>query len=90
MRLKLKVDLQDGAPVHEVTTNMACICEWERTENRKISDGKGIGYSDLVCWAHYLLRLAGEKLPATYREWVKANPNMTIEAVDETDPNPTA
>jgi len=37
-----------------------------------------------------LLKLSGEKMPATYRDWVKANPNMTIEAIDETDPNPTA
>ena len=90
MRLKLKVDLGDGTEVRELTTNMFVICEWERTENRKTSDGKGIGYSDLVCWAYHLLKLQGEKMPATYRDWVKANPNMPIEAVDETDPNPTA
>jgi hypothetical protein len=29
-------------------------------------------------------------MPPNYRDWVKANPNMTIEAIDETDPNPTA
>jgi hypothetical protein len=29
-------------------------------------------------------------MPATYRDWVKENPNMTIEAIDETDPNHTA
>ena len=52
MRLKLKVDLGDGTEVRELTTNMFVICEWERTENRKTSDGKGIGYSDLVCWAY--------------------------------------
>ena len=90
MRLKLKVDLGDGTEVRELTTNMFVICEWERTENRKTSDGKGIGYSDLVCWAYHLLKLQGEKMPATYRDWVKANPNMTIEAVDETAPNLTA
>ena len=38
----------------------------------------------------HLLKLGGEKMPATYRDWVKANPNMTIEAIDETDPNLTA
>ena len=89
MRLKLKVDLRDGTAPIELTTNMFVICEWEKTENRKISDGKGIGYSDLVCWAYHLLKMSGEKMPATYRDWVKANPNMTIEAIDETDPNPT-
>jgi hypothetical protein len=77
MRLKLKVDLQDGTAPLELTTNMFVICEWEKTEGRKISDGN-------------LLKLSGEKMPATYRDWVKANPNMTIEAIDETDPNPTA
>ena len=51
MKLKLKVDLQDGTMPVEVTTNMFVICEWEKNEGRKISDGKGIGYSDLVCWA---------------------------------------
>jgi len=90
MRLKLTIDLHDGSPVHEVWTNMECICEWEESRNRKVSDGKGIGYSDLVFWAHFLLRQAGEKMPATYKQWLKANPNMTIDGVDETDPNPTA
>ena len=90
MRLKLKVDLQDGTAPFELTTNMFVICEWEKTEGRKISDGKGIGYTDLVCWAYNLLKLSGQKMPATYRDWVKENPNMTIEAIDETDPNLTA
>ena len=90
MRLKLKVDLNDGTTPIELMTNMFVICEWEKTEGRKISDGKGIGYTDLVCWAYNLLKLSGEKMPATYREWVRENPNMLIEAIDETDPNPTA
>ena len=90
MRLKLKVDLADCQGPIELTTNMFVICEWERTEGRKTSDGKGIGYSDLVCWAYHLLKLRGDKMPATYREWVRENPNMLIEAIDETDPNLTA
>ena len=89
MKLKLKVNLGDGTPEKEVTTNMFVICEWEKNENRKISDNKGIGYSDIACWAHTLFKVAGEKVPANYREWVKLNPDMTIEAVDETIPNPT-
>jgi hypothetical protein len=28
-------------------------------------------------------------MPATWSEWLKQNPNMDIEAVDTTDPNPT-
>ena len=90
MKLKLKVDLNNGSAPVEMTTNMFVICEWERTENRKISDGKGIGYTDLVCWAFHLLKLNGETLPPNYRDWVKQNPNMTIEAIDETNPNLTA
>ncbi len=90
MKLKLKVDLNNGSAPVEMTTNMFVICEWERTENRKISDGKGIGYTDLVCWAFHLLKLNGETLLPNYRDWVKQNPNMTIEAIDETNPNPTA
>jgi hypothetical protein len=35
-----------------------------------------------------LCKLAGDKVPATWREWVNENPNMTItpinELVDET------
>ena len=90
MRLKLKVDLQDGVQPVELTTNMFVICEWEKTEGRKISDGKGIGYTDLVCWAYNLLKLSGQKMPATYRDWLKEFPDMTIVAIDETDPNLTA
>lgn len=90
MKQKLTVDIHDGTEIRELTTNLFVICEWEKTENRKVSDGKGIGYNDLVCWAWNLLKLAGEKLPATYREWVKLNPDMEIKAVDDTDPNLTA
>ena len=89
MKLKLKVNLGNGTGDQEFTTNMFVICEWEKNENRKISDGKGIGYSDLLCWAHCLAKLSGQTVPANYREWVKQNPDMTIEAVDETNPNHT-
>ncbi len=90
MKVKLSVDLHNGTPPVELVTNMYVVCEWEKLENRKVSDGKGIGYTDLVCWAYNLLKLSGQKMPATYRDWVKENPNMTIEAIDETDPNHTA
>jgi len=89
MKVKISVDLNDGKGAKEYTTNMFVVCEWERLENRKVSDGRGIGYSDIACWAHLLLSLKGEKVPATWREWVKSNPDMDIHAVDETNLNPT-
>ena len=56
----------------------------------KVSDGKGIGYSDIACWAYHLCKLAGDTVPDTWREWVKQHPNMDLTSVDETNPNPTA
>jgi hypothetical protein len=38
---------------------------------------------------HTLLVIKGEKLPATWREWLKENPDVEIAAEDATDPNPT-
>ena len=35
MRLKLKVDLQDGVQPVELTTNMFVICEWEKKDDGK-------------------------------------------------------
>tara|TARA_R110000824_G_scaffold313875_2_gene500731 strand:- start:209 stop:502 length:294 start_codon:yes stop_codon:yes gene_type:complete len=89
MKVKLKLDLADGKAERELTTNLFVICEWEKTENRRVSDGKGIGYSDLVCWAYNLVKLAGDKVPKTWREWLEQNPDMQVTAVDQTDPNPT-
>ena len=90
MKLKIKVDYCDGSEPIELTTNLFVICEWEKTENRRINDGKNVGYTDLVFWAYHLLKLKGEKLPSTIRDWLKENPNMDVKAVDETNPNPTA
>ena len=89
MKVKLKLDLADGKPERDLTTNLFVICEWEKTENRRVSDGKGVGYSDLVCWAYNLVKLAGDKVPDTWRKWLEQNPDMQVTALDETDPNPT-
>ena len=89
MKVKLKLDLGNGKPEREFTTNLAVICGWEYLENRRVSDGKGIGYSDLVCWAFLLAKGAGDKVPKTWREWLEQNPDMQLTAVDQTDPNPT-
>jgi hypothetical protein len=90
MKVKLELDLQDGRGTRTMTTNMFVVCEWEKLENRKVSDGKGIGYSDIACWAYHLCKLAGDSVPDTWREWVKQHPNMDLTSVDETNPNPTA
>ena len=44
----------------------------------------------MCCWAHTILKNAGQKLPATWKQWVKENPEMTIvSVVDDTNPNLT-
>ena len=89
MKIKIKVEINDGTPAVELTTNLFVVCEWERLENRKVADGKGIGYSDLCCWAYLIFQMRGDTLPADWRKWVKANPTMEISGVDETVGNPT-
>jgi len=89
MKIKIKVEMNDGTPAVELTTNLFVVCEWERIENRKVSDGKGIGYSDLCCWAYLIFQMRGDTLPGDWRKWVKANPTMEISGVDETVGNPT-
>lgn len=90
MKIGLIVDLQNGEPAQTLFTNMFVITEWEQSENRKVSDGRGMGFSDMCCWAHTILKNAGQKLPATWKQWVKENPEMTIvSVVDDTNPNLT-
>ena len=90
MKIKMKVTVTPDSEPIEVTTNLFTITEWERTERRKVTDGIGIGMSDMVCWAHTLLKLKNASMPATWREWLEKNPDMDIAVVgDETDPNPT-
>ncbi len=89
MKIKIKVEMNDGTPAVELTTNLFVVCEWERIENRKVADGKGIGYSDLCCWAYLIFQMRGDTMPADWRKWVKANPTMEISGVDETVGNPT-
>jgi hypothetical protein len=90
MKIKMKVTVTPGSEPVEVATNLSVIAEWERTERRKVTDGIGIGLSDMVCWAHTILKLINPSMPATWREWLEKNPDMNIEVLgDETDPNPT-
>ena len=45
---------------------------------------------DMVSWAFFMFKQSGRLIPqATAQEWLKQNPDMEIEAVDQTDPNPT-
>ena len=87
--MKIKLSLTRGEVTEQLSTNLFVIAEWERLENRRVSDGRGIGASDLACWVHTLLVIKGEKLPATWREWLKANQDIEIGVEDSTDVNPT-
>ena len=87
--MKIKLTVTRGEVTEQLSTNLFVIAEWERLENRRVSDGRGIGASDLACWVHTLLVIKGEKLPATWREWLKQNPDVEIGVEDSTDPNPT-
>ena len=88
MKLKLKL-VRDGKEEF-LWTNLWSIAEWERLENRRVSDGRGIGVSDYCCWAYSLLALKGETLPPTWRQWLKENLSMECAPVGEEEiPNPT-
>jgi hypothetical protein len=91
MKLVMKVTPSPGDIPITVTTNLLCIAEWEKQENRKVSDGRGIGIMDMVFWAHFMLSGTSykSKLQATPKLWLEAHPDMEIETVDMTNPNPT-
>lgn len=90
MKIKLRITTKPGETPIEVTTNLLCVTEWERTENRKLSDGRGVGAGDMACWAFNMLKQSGRAIKQTdWRAWVADNPDMEIEGVDHTDPNPT-
>ena len=72
--MKIKLTLTRGDKKELLITNLFAISEWERLENRRVSDGRGIGASDMACWAYIMLGIKGETLPATWREWLKQNP----------------
>jgi hypothetical protein len=89
MKLELTITQQPGDEPIKVRTNLLCVAEWEREQNRKVSDGRGIGVMDLAYWAHFLLKLGGKTTTATYKEWLAQYPDLDIDVVDLTDPNPT-
>lgn len=90
MKIKLRVTITPGSEPVEVMTNLLCIAEWERTENRKVTDGRGIGMGDMVSWAFFMFKQSGRLIAqATAQDWLKQHPDMEIEAVDQTNANPT-
>jgi hypothetical protein len=89
MKLVMKVTPSPGDEPITVTTNLLCIAEWEKQENRKVSDGRGIGIMDMVFWAHFMLKRTSHKLEPTPILWLQAHPDMEIESLDMTNPNPT-
>lgn len=89
MKLIIKVVETPGDAPIVVTTNLLCIAMWEQTENRKVSDGRGIGIMDMVYWAHFMLKKMGHPVESTPKLWLEAHPEMEIETVDMTNPNPT-
>ena len=89
MKIKLRITLNENTPPRDVTTNLLVISEWEKSENRKVSDGRGIGIMDMVFWAHFMLKRSTHKVEPTPQLWLEAHPDMEIETVDMTNPNPT-
>lgn len=89
MKLQMKITPSPNDEPITVNTNLLCIAEWEKQENRKISDGRGIGITDMVFWAHFMLKRTGLKVEASPKLWLEAHPDMEIEAVDMSNPNPT-
>jgi hypothetical protein len=90
MRVGLEIDLKNGEPPQTLYTNMFVMTEWEDVYNRKISDGRGMGYSDMCAWAYILLGIGFHFTKENVKKWIKENPEMTIKSVvDETNPNHT-
>jgi hypothetical protein len=90
MKIKLRVTCKPGDEPIYVTTNLLCIAEWERLRGRKMSDGRGVGATDMVDWAFFMLKQSGRLIKETEPDaWHRANPELDIEGVDMTDPNPT-
>ena len=90
MKIGLIVDLQNGEPAQTLYTNMYVITEWEDVYNRKVSDGRGMGFIDMCAWAYILLKVQNYFTKENVKKWIKENPEMTIiSVVDETNPNLT-
>jgi hypothetical protein len=91
--MKIKLQLKrtpDSAPEYYYT-NLFVVTEWERLERRNIQQLSASPlYSDYCCWMHTILKLKGEQVGDSWRDWISKNPELDIVPVlDETDPNPT-
>jgi hypothetical protein len=90
VKIGINLKRNEEALVETYYTNLFVICEWERLEGRRVTDGRGVGASELSCWLWIILKLKGEDVGANWREWLQANPDyMIVEGTDLTDPNPT-
>jgi len=89
MRMKLFFTLTPDGPIQVLWTSLFVIATWEQTENRRMSDGRGIGATELACWAYLILKLRGDKMPETFMKWLEENPDVDVTMEDRTDVNPT-
>lgn len=90
MRQAIYFKRSEDAPVETYFTTLFVITEWERLENRRLGDGKGFGATELSVCLWIILKMKGEDVGSSWREWLQANDHFQIVAgVDMTDPNPT-
>ena len=90
MKIAINLKRTEDAPIETYYTNLFVITEWERLENRRVTDGRGVGASELACWLWIILKIKGEDVGSSWREWLQTNPDFQIvEGADMTDPNPT-
>ena len=91
MKIKLQLKRSADATPEHYWTNLFVITEWERLERRNIQQLSSHPlYSDYCCWMHTILKLKGESVGDTWRDWISKNPDIEILPVlDETDTNPT-
>ena len=91
MKIKLQLTRSADAVPEFYWTNLFVITEWERLERRNIQQLSSQPlYSDYCCWMHTILKIKGEQVGDTWRDWISKNPDIEIlPIVDETDVNPT-
>lgn len=91
MKIKLQLKRSADAIPEFYYTNLFVVTEWERLERRNIQQLSSQPlYSDYCCWMHTILKLKGEQVGETWRDWISKNPDIEILPVlDETETNPT-
>lgn len=90
MRQAIYVKRHADAPVETYFTTLFVITEWERIERRRLGDGLGFGLTELTVCLWVILKLKGEEVGESWRDWARENSDLEIvQGVDMTDPNPT-